>query len=59
MWLFGSPGRSLMRANYEPLRSDMIAAGYFTQQEFDQDLEGLGPSQSIPRTKSRAAGLES
>jgi SAM-dependent methyltransferase len=37
----GSPGATLVRANYEQLRGAMIGAGYITEQEFDQDLERL------------------
>ena len=38
----GSPGASLVRANYEQLRSAMIDAGYITGHEFDEDLARLG-----------------
>ena len=41
MWSKGSPGASLLRANYEQLRSDMIRAGYVTEQDFEQDVAGL------------------
>ncbi len=41
MWPAGSPGSSLIRANYEQLRTDMIAGGYVTAHEFDQDLAAL------------------
>jgi SAM-dependent methyltransferase len=41
MWSFGSPGPSLMRANYEQLRSAMIDDGRVTAQEFDEDIEEL------------------
>jgi SAM-dependent methyltransferase len=41
MWPSGSPGPSLMHVNYEQLQADMIAAGYVTQQEFDQDVAAL------------------
>jgi 2-polyprenyl-3-methyl-5-hydroxy-6-metoxy-1,4-benzoquinol methylase len=37
----GSPGASLVRANYEQLRGAMIEAGYITAQEFDKDLAML------------------
>jgi hypothetical protein len=47
-----------MRANYEQLRSDMIAAGYLTQQEFDQDVEGLGDSSFLmPSPSSGQLGV--
>jgi SAM-dependent methyltransferase len=41
MWSAGSPGPSLMRANYEQLRSAMTGAGYVTEQEFNQDIARL------------------
>jgi SAM-dependent methyltransferase len=41
MWPAGSPGPSLMHANYEQLRSAMTGAGYVTEQEFDQDIARL------------------
>jgi SAM-dependent methyltransferase len=37
----GTPGASLVRANYEQLRGEMIGAGYITGQEFDEDLARL------------------
>jgi SAM-dependent methyltransferase len=49
MWPSGSPGPSLLRSNYEQLRSAMIEAGYITEEEFDQDLTGLhDPNFLIP-----------
>ncbi len=45
----GSPGASLLRANYEQLRDALIDAGYITQQEFDQDVARLDdPSFMMP-----------
>jgi len=41
MWQSGSPGVSLLRANYEQLHSSMIDAGYITEEEFEQDLARL------------------
>jgi hypothetical protein len=41
MWPAGSPGSSLMRANYEQLRSTMTGAGYVTDQQVDQDIARL------------------
>ena len=41
MWSAGSPGPSLMRANYEQLRDDLIGGGYVTATEFDQDVAAL------------------
>ncbi|WP_433965923.1 methyltransferase domain-containing protein [Tunturiibacter gelidiferens] len=41
MWHSGSPGVSLLRSNYEQLRSAMIDAGYITEREFNEDLAGL------------------
>jgi len=38
MWASGSPGASLLRANFEQLRSNMIDAGYITEEEFNEDL---------------------
>ena len=37
----GSPGASLVRANYEQLREAMIDPGYITHQEFENDLARL------------------
>jgi len=49
IWSKGSPGASLLRANYEQLRSDMIRAGYVTEREFEQDVAGLDdPSFMMP-----------
>jgi len=36
-----SPGVSLMRANYQQLRGEMIDAGYVTADEVDRDLSRL------------------
>ncbi|WP_433984037.1 methyltransferase domain-containing protein [Tunturiibacter empetritectus] len=41
MWHSGSSGVSLLRSNYEQLRSTMIDAGYITEADFNQDLAGL------------------
>jgi SAM-dependent methyltransferase len=41
MWHSGSPGASLLRANFEQLHSNMIDAGYITEQEFKEDLARL------------------
>lgn len=41
MWSAGSPGPSLMRANYEQLRADLVGGGYVTASEFDEDLAAL------------------
>jgi len=41
MWHSGSPGASLLRANFEQLRSNMIDAGYITEEEFNQDIARL------------------
>jgi|SRR5271165_4313374 len=41
MWHSGSPGASLLRSNYEQLRSAMIGAGYVTGKEVDQDVARL------------------
>lgn len=38
MWPHGSAGASLARANYQQLRSSLIAEGYLTPQEFDRDI---------------------
>jgi hypothetical protein len=49
MWHSGSPGVSLLRANFEQLHSSMIDAGYITEEEFDQDLARLDdPSFMMP-----------
>ena len=41
MWNSGSPGVTLLRANFEQLRSNMIDAGYITEEEFNQDIARL------------------
>ena len=41
MWQAGSPGTSLMRANYEQLREEMISAGHITEEEFEKDLSRM------------------
>jgi hypothetical protein len=41
MWPAGSPGPSLMRANYEQLRTEMIDGGYVTAREFEHDVAAL------------------
>jgi hypothetical protein len=41
IWDFGSPGLSLLRANFEQLRGNMIDAGYITEEEFKEDLSRL------------------
>jgi hypothetical protein len=41
MWQAGSPGTSLMRANHEQLREEMITAGYITEEEFKEDLSRI------------------
>jgi hypothetical protein len=41
MWQSESAGTSLMRANFQQLRADMIKAGYITDDEFEQDLARL------------------
>lgn len=41
MWHGGSPGISLMRANYKQLRNAVCDAGYITQEEFDRDIAQL------------------
>jgi hypothetical protein len=49
MWDSGSPGTSLLRANFDQLRSNMIDAGYITEEEFAQDIERLNdPSFIMP-----------
>ena len=49
MWHPGSPGMSLLRANYEQLRSGMIEAGYISESEFNQDIARLDdPSFMMP-----------
>ena len=41
MWQGGAAGASLMRANFQQLRAEMINAGYITEDEFEQDLARL------------------
>jgi SAM-dependent methyltransferase len=49
MWHGRSPGASLLRSNYEQLRSAMIDAAYVSEKEFDQDLARLhDPSFIMP-----------
>jgi hypothetical protein len=48
-WQCGSPGVSLMQANYEQVREAMTNAGYVTDQQFDQDIASLDdPSFMMP-----------
>jgi SAM-dependent methyltransferase len=42
MWSAGSPGPSLMRANFEQLQTAMIDSGYVTAGQFEHDLAALG-----------------
>jgi SAM-dependent methyltransferase len=37
----GSPGTTILRANYEQLREALIKGGYITAQEFEEDLARL------------------
>ncbi len=49
MWHSGSPGASLLRANFEQLHRTMIDAGYLTEEEYRQDLARLDdPSFLMP-----------
>jgi ubiquinone/menaquinone biosynthesis C-methylase UbiE len=41
LWQGGSWGASLLRANYEQLRTELINAGYITKEEFERDLARL------------------
>jgi SAM-dependent methyltransferase len=41
MWDSGSAGASLLRANFEQLRNNMIDTGYITEEEFKEDLSRL------------------
>ena len=41
MWLGGSPGARLMRANLEQLREPILASGAVTPIEFAQDIARL------------------
>lgn len=41
MWPPRSPGPALMRANYEQLRTDMIAAVTSHKEEFGEDVAAL------------------
>ena len=41
MWPAGSPGPSLMRANYAQLHEAMIAGGYVTAEQYERDVAGL------------------
>src|SRR5438552_3865147 len=44
MWDSGSPGVSLLRANFEQLHRNMIDAGYITEKEFNEDIARLDDS---------------
>jgi SAM-dependent methyltransferase len=49
MWQHGSPGITMMRANFEQLREAMIEGNYVTQQQFDEDMARLDdPSFMMP-----------
>jgi hypothetical protein len=41
LWSGGSPGPTLMRANYEQLKDGMISAGYLTPSQLQEDLAAL------------------
>jgi SAM-dependent methyltransferase len=41
MWPTGSPGPSLMRANYAQLRDAMIGGGYVSAAQYERDVAGL------------------
>jgi SAM-dependent methyltransferase len=41
LWQGGSSGACLLRANYQQLRTDMIDAGYITEEEFQHDVARL------------------
>ena len=43
----GSPGASLLRANWEQLRNDVINAGYVTEPELDADLARLDDTEFV------------
>jgi SAM-dependent methyltransferase len=49
MWQRGSPGASLMRANYEHVRQALIEGDYVARQQLEEDLERLDdPGYMIP-----------
>jgi len=41
MWPHGSPGITMMRANFEQLREAMIQNNYITQELFNEDMARL------------------
>jgi hypothetical protein len=41
MWHGGSAGASLTRANFEQLRDALIAGGYVTEEELEEDIARL------------------
>ncbi|MEP7001736.1 MAG: methyltransferase domain-containing protein [bacterium] len=47
MWPAGSPGPTLMRANFEQLRAGMESAGYITASEVDADLAALDSAEFL------------
>ncbi len=47
MWPAGSAGPSLMRANFEQLRADMVGGGYVTETDFEHDLAALDDAEFL------------
>lgn len=44
IWTATTPGTSILCANFEQLRDDMLRGGYVTEQEFERDLAGMNDS---------------
>ena len=57
MWDSGSPGLSLLRANFEQLRSNMIDAGYITEEEFNARPRAIRRSKFHDAVANHVDGL--
>jgi len=44
VWTATTPGTSILRANFEQLRDDMLRGGFVTEQEFERDLAQMDDS---------------
>jgi hypothetical protein len=44
VWTATTPGTSILRANFEQLRDDMLRGGFVTEQEFERDLAAMDDS---------------
>jgi hypothetical protein len=47
MWQGGSTGASLIRTNFEQLHDALIAGGYATEEELQEDIERLADPEFV------------